>query len=69
MGNEKKEPTIFGMTHSAIIDTANELSNQKDTNHPQTSGSNKYFLDTLKKGKELLFKQPGYCRALRILDC
>ena len=46
----------FGMTEKQIIDTAEALARQTDTNHPEKSGTYTDFLAAVNSGREMLRK-------------
>jgi hypothetical protein len=53
---------ILGMTRSEIVAAADVLSQQKDQNHPTKTGSYQGLIDSVRKGREILSRQNGYCR-------
>jgi hypothetical protein len=53
---------VFGMTQSEIAAVADALSQQKDQNHPTKTGSYEGLIDSVRKGREALSRQDGYCR-------
>jgi hypothetical protein len=56
----QKDERIFGMSLEEVNSTADELSQQKDRNHPTKTGSYKDFLETMRKGRDRLLNQENY---------
>jgi hypothetical protein len=58
--NSRENETIFGMTLDEISQAADALSQQTDQNNPTKTGSYQDFIETMKRGHEMLLRQPGY---------
>jgi len=50
----------FGMTEKQVIDTAEALAQQTDSNHPAKSGTYTDFLNAVDTGREMLRKHKSY---------
>ena len=55
---------IFGMTPEEAIALADALSEETDDNTPEGAGSYAEYIETRKKGREMLKKQKGYYKHL-----
>jgi hypothetical protein len=53
---------LFGMTQSEIAAVADALSQQKDQNHPNKSGSYQELIESVRVGREALSTQDSYCQ-------
>jgi hypothetical protein len=59
IGDDSK---VFGMTRNDVAEALNALAQQKDQNHPTNMGSYADFAKTVRKGREALCHQNGYCK-------
>jgi hypothetical protein len=62
MGENK---AIFGMTMDEISRAADALSRQTDRDTPTKTGTYQDFIETMKRGHEMLLRQPGYNKGKR----
>jgi hypothetical protein len=62
INSSTKEVCGLDMTQEEIVAAADALSRQTDQNHPTGTGSYQDLINSVRKGREALSRQDGYCQ-------